>query len=73
MGGAPAGCNVLPVIFKEEVVKYTSVEPDCWNIEDPPPPPEPVSTVIGKVEPSPLVKVIVFKLTLAVVNNEPVD
>jgi hypothetical protein len=38
----------------------------------PPPPPEPVFTVIGNVEPSPLVKVIVFELTDAVVKNEPV-
>jgi hypothetical protein len=35
-------------------------------------PPEPVLTVIGKVDPSPFVKVIVFKLTEAVVNNDPV-
>ena len=54
-------------------MKYTSVDPDCWNIDDPPPPPEPVSTVILNVEASPLVNVIVFKFTLAVVNNEPVD
>jgi hypothetical protein len=39
---------------------------------DPPLPPDPVFTIIGKVEPSPLVKVIVFKLTEAVVNKEPV-
>lgn len=35
-------------------------------------PPDPVLTVIGNVEPLPFVKVIVFKLTDAVVNNEPV-
>ena len=33
----------------------------------PPPPPDPVSTVILKVAPLPFVKVIVFKLTEAVV------
>ena len=36
------------------------------------PPPEPVSTVKAKVEPSPFVKVRVFKLTEPVVNKEPV-
>ena len=39
----------------------------------PPPPPLPVSTVIGKVEPSPLVKVIVFNDTDAVVSKDPVS
>jgi hypothetical protein len=53
----------LPVITADPV--YGKV--------DPPLPPEPVFTVIGKVEPSPLVKVIVFKLTEAVVNKEPVE
>jgi hypothetical protein len=38
----------------------------------PPPPPEPVFTVIGNVEPLPLVKVIVFEITDAVTKNEPV-
>ena len=33
------------------------------------PPPEPVFTVIGNVLPSPLVKVIVFNTTEAVVNR----
>ena len=33
---------------------------------EPPPPPDPVFTVIGNVEPSPLVNVIVFKATDAV-------
>jgi hypothetical protein len=36
------------------------------------PSPLPVLTVIGKVDPSPLVKVIVFKDTDAVVSNDPV-
>jgi hypothetical protein len=35
-------------------------------------PPDPVLTVIGNVDPSPLVKVIVLEDTEAVVNNEPV-
>jgi len=34
--------------------------------------PDPVSTVIGKVDPSPFVKVIVLEDTDAVVNNDPV-
>jgi hypothetical protein len=38
-----------------------------------PPPPLPVLTVIGNVEPSPFVKVIVFKLTEAVLRSEPVS
>jgi len=38
-------------------------------VPDGTPPPLPVSTVIGKVEPSPLVKVIVFNDTDAVVNT----
>jgi hypothetical protein len=37
-----------------------------------PPPPLPVLTVIGNVEPSPFVKVIVLRTTEAVVNKEPV-
>ena len=36
------------------------------------PPPEPVATVTGKVEPSPLVNVIVLLTADAVTNNEPV-
>jgi hypothetical protein len=36
------------------------------------PPPEPVATVTGKVEPSPLVNVITLLTALAVVNNEAV-
>ena len=37
------------------------------------PPPEPVSTIISNVVSSPFVKVIVFKLTEAVVKSEPVS
>jgi hypothetical protein len=36
-------------------------------------PPDPVFTVIGNVDPSPFVNVIVFKFTDAVTSNEPVD
>ena len=36
------------------------------------PPPEPVLTVTGKVEPSPLVKVIILLVADAVIKNEPV-
>jgi hypothetical protein len=43
-------------------------EPLNGNPAPDPPPAEPVLTVIGKVEPSPLVKVIVFKLTDAVIS-----
>jgi hypothetical protein len=41
--------------------------------DDPPPPPEPVFTVIGNVEPSPLVNVIVFNDTEAVISKDPVS
>ena len=34
--------------------------------------PDPVLTVIGNVDPSPLVKVIILEDTDAVINNEPV-
>jgi hypothetical protein len=47
--------------LKEEVVTKPLVSTG-------PPPPEPVFTVIGKVDPSPLVNVIVFKITEAVVK-----
>ena len=51
-------------------MKYTSVDPDCWNIEDPPlPPPEPVSTVTLNVEASPFVNVITLLVADAVTNK----
>jgi len=54
---------ILSVIPNEPVIKALPVYGNAA-----PPPPEPVFTVIGKVLPSPFVKVIVFKDTEAVVK-----
>jgi hypothetical protein len=62
----------LPVTVNEPVI---TAEPVNGNGD--PPAPEPVATVIGKVVPSPFVKVIVFEDTDAVIKllptNEAVD
>jgi hypothetical protein len=59
---------VGPVTTKDPLIV---ADPVYGNI-DPPPPPEPVLTVIGNVLPSPFVNVIVFRFTEAVVNSDPV-
>jgi hypothetical protein len=72
--------NKLPVNPKVDIIDPVTIKLPViialpvYGKDDPlPPPPEPVLTVIGNVEPSPLVKVIVFKLTEAVVSKEPVS
>ena len=63
---------MLPVIDKDPVIPNDPVinaDPVNGNGA----PPDPVLTVTGKVVLSPLVNVIVFKLTEAVVTNEPVS
>ena len=59
---------VDPVIISDPVI---IADPVYGNV-DPPPPLEPVFTVIGNVLPSPFVNVIVFKFTEAVVSRDPV-
>jgi hypothetical protein len=55
------GADPLPDALKNR--EFVVVPPP-----PPPPPPEPVLTVIGNVLPSPLVNVIVFNETEAVIN-----
>ena len=58
-----------------EPVKVLTEAENAFNApksDDPPPPPEPVATVTLKVELSPLVKVIVLFVALAVLIKEPV-
>ena len=62
----PLNPPLLPDTSKEPVITAFPLNGKAF------PPPLPVFTVIGKVEPSPLVKVIVFKDTEAVVSREPV-
>jgi len=57
---------VDPVIASEPVIIAEPVYGKVVTIA------EPVLTVIGNVDPSPLVNVIVFEDTEAVVSNEPV-
>ena len=66
---------LLPVVIAEPAPSMVIPnEPDnAPPGTEPPPPPLPVSTVIGKVEPSPLVNVMVFKATDAVASNDPVS
>ena len=58
----PKVAVIEPVTFREPVICADPV-----NGKDDPPPPLPVLTVIGNVAPSPLVNVIVFEDTDAVV------
>ena len=72
--------NKLPVLTGIAVIVAFGPNPLVTCIPEPaliwvtptPPPPEPVSIVIGNVVPSPLVNVIVFKDTEAVLNKLPV-
>jgi hypothetical protein len=65
---SPAGVLTvrLPVTSNDPVINADPVNGNGV-------PPDPVLIVIGKVVLSPLVNVIVFKLTEAVVTNEPVS
>jgi hypothetical protein len=64
----------LPVVIEEPAPSIVIPnEPDNTPPDTEPPPPLPVFTVIGNVEPSPLVNVIVFDSTDAVINRDPVS